>query len=102
MRSMQLVQSAQSSTAARIASRPVRRWLLADATLMLRSVLSALDRVSIAIAWRGLDHGRPLRASIRVRGRAKAAWSRCRCRRRLGLEGDAHLIERWVGIRLHD
>src|SRR5450759_3798324 len=102
MRSMQLVQSAQYSTAARIASRPVRRRLLADATLMLRSLLSAFDRVSIAPAWRGLDHGRHLPASIRARGRANAAWSRCRYGHRLRLEGDAHLVEGCVGIRLHD
>src|SRR5450759_1691280 len=102
MRSMQLVQSAQYSTAARIASRPVRRRLLADATLMLRSLLLAFDRVSIAPAWRGLDHGRHLPASIRARGRANAAWSRCRYGRRLGLEGDAHLVEGCVGVGLDD
>src|SRR5674476_802429 len=102
MRSMQLVQSAQYSTAARIASRPVRRRLLADATLMLRSLLSAFDRVSIAPAWRGLDHGRHLPASIRARGHANAAWSRCRYRRRLGLEGAAHLVQAGVGVGLDD
>jgi hypothetical protein len=41
---MQLVQSAQYSTASRIASRPLGRWPLADATLMLGSLLAAFYR----------------------------------------------------------